>query len=47
MGVGIVRFLLSKGERGKREERDFLLGVGIGRAREVRRPRRASGPDPN
>jgi hypothetical protein len=47
MRIGTVRFLCSKSERGSWRERDFSLGFEIGRAREVERPRRASGPDPN
>jgi len=47
MRIGIVRFLFSKSERGKGRERDFFLDTGIWRAREVERPKRARGPDPN
>jgi hypothetical protein len=47
MRIGIVRLLFSKDERGSGKERDFSLGFEMGRAREVERPRRARGPDPN
>ena len=43
----VVRFSFFKDERGSWKERDFLLGFGVESAREVRRPKRADGPDPN
>jgi hypothetical protein len=47
MGISIVRLLFFKGERARLKGRRFRSRPEVLSAREVRKPKRASGSDPN